>query len=129
MNERRRLCSLIALAVVMGLLTITPVFSQEQPATLAPKALRPLTRPAASFQHDAHNEKAGLNDCVVCHHAGKNGVIVPGESSEGTDCAECHPKDAKTGHSLINAFHQQCKGCHEKQGKGPITCGECHVRP
>jgi hypothetical protein len=30
--------------------------------------------------------------------------------------------------SLKDAFHSQCKCCHENMKAGPVTCGECHVR-
>jgi hypothetical protein len=29
---------------------------------------------------------------------------------------------------LAKAFHLNCKGCHEQRGKGPIMCGQCHVK-
>jgi hypothetical protein len=29
---------------------------------------------------------------------------------------------------LTKAFHTNCKGCHENKNKGPVMCGECHVR-
>jgi hypothetical protein len=29
---------------------------------------------------------------------------------------------------LMKAYHMNCKGCHLEKGKGPILCGECHVR-
>ena len=86
-------------------------------------------RPAAAFKHDEHNEKAKLEDCAVCHHAvDKKGNLVRGESSEGTPCADCHAVKADKGTSLMRAYHRMCQGCHEKAGKGPTGCGECHKR-
>jgi hypothetical protein len=26
-----------------------------------------------------------------------------------------------------DAFHGQCKGCHEEEEAGPVQCSECHV--
>lgn len=86
-------------------------------------------RPAAVFKHDEHNEKAKLEDCAVCHHsADKQGYLVPNADSAGTACAECHAVAPAKGTPLMRAYHRQCQGCHEKQGKGPTGCGECHVR-
>ena len=89
-----------------------------------------LQRPAALFDHDAHNDAAGLDDCAVCHHVWENGKIVPDESSEDTPCSDCHGLTAGPDNPmpLANAFHTQCRGCHVKQGKGPLLCGECHKK-
>ncbi|NCC23828.1 MAG: cytochrome C [Deltaproteobacteria bacterium] len=88
--------------------------------------LRPLTRPAALFDHDDHNEKAGLEDCTACHHGGENGVMDPDEDTAGTPCADCHKVDAGPNTRLVRAYHLQCIGCHEKDAKGPLACGQCH---
>ena len=86
-------------------------------------------RPAAAFKHDEHNEKAKLEDCAACHHAANDkGQLVRGESSEGTPCAECHAVKGGKGMPLMRAYHRMCQGCHDKAGKGPTACGECHVR-
>jgi hypothetical protein len=26
------------------------------------------------------------------------------------------------------AYHKQCKDCHVEMKKGPVACGECHVK-
>jgi hypothetical protein len=31
----------------------------------------------------------------------------------------------------MNAFHEQCMDCHEREGKGPYgenSCFKCHIR-
>ncbi len=87
-----------------------------------------LKRPAALFDHDEHNDTAGIDDCAVCHHVWDNGQLVADESSEDSPCSECHRLDSKPGNSmaLANAFHTQCRTCHIDGGKGPILCGQCH---
>lgn len=117
------------LSIVVLLACALPAFSQDDVTRLAPEAFTTLTRPGAIFDHDAHNEKAALEDCGACHHGGADGVINPDESSEGTPCADCHAVDAPKGQTkLVRAYHQQCIGCHQKSGKGPLACGQCHKK-
>ncbi len=97
------------------------------------------------FNHESHIEYA--SDCMDCHHKYENddftnnvleeseleenfpdedivlNMIHEAELSE-IKCASCHNYKAKT--VSRDAFHQQCIGCHEKDG-GPLMCGECHV--
>lgn len=93
-------------------------------------ALRPLQRPVSRFMHDEHNEKAGVEDCYICHHAyTEDGVLDTGDSSEGNPCSDCHMrKTGGDGTPLVKAYHMQCKSCHERQGAGPRVCGECHTK-
>jgi hypothetical protein len=28
----------------------------------------------------------------------------------------------------MKAFHIHCKSCHREKKKGPLMCGQCHVR-
>ena len=49
------------------------------------------------------------------------------EEEEATSCGECHEPDAEDMVKRSEAFHMQCKGCHEDDGTGPINCSECHV--
>lgn len=93
-------------------------------------AFETIRRPAALFDHDDHNEKAGLEDCAVCHHVWEEGKIVEDESSEDMACSECHglrPGPENT-MALANAYHTQCRTCHSDVGKGPLLCGQCHKK-
>ena len=87
-------------------------------------------RPPAVFPHDEHNELAQIEECSVCHHVyDKNDRLVEDESSEDQSCADCHSENGSDDRPrLIKAFHLNCKGCHQSAKKGPIMCGECHVR-
>jgi len=124
----RKTMGVLALAGSVLLLS-TLAWGQEGIRELLSPAFGRHQRPAALFEHDAHNEKAKLQDCVACHHGGGQGRIDPSASSEGTPCSECHAvSPAGTGTSLMRAFHKQCVGCHTAQKKGPLACGECHVR-
>ena len=47
-------------------------------------------------------------DCVVCHEAGGDKLLL----------------------GRMDAFHKQCMGCHESAGKGPFKkgqCAQCHT--
>jgi Class III cytochrome C family len=88
-------------------------------------------RPGSIFDHDVHNETAELEDnCARCHHVYKGNKLVEDESSEDTHCSECHalePTEENT-IALRAAYHKQCKDCHFAAEKGPVLCGECHVK-
>lgn len=94
------------------------------------EAFDTLRRPAAVFDHDEHNDAAGIEDCGVCHHVWEDGKLVPDESSEDTPCADCHSVKAGPDNpvSLANAFHTQCRSCHIERGQGPLLCGQCHKK-
>lgn len=117
--------TLLAAATLFSL----PAFSQADMTHVPTDAFGKLERSAAAFNHDEHNEKAGIENCNACHHVWVNGVLAEDEDSVGTPCADCHAlkQDGDTP-GLQDAYHQQCWGCHEKQGKGPVLCGECHVK-
>ncbi|HEY5996930.1 MAG TPA: cytochrome c3 family protein [Candidatus Deferrimicrobiaceae bacterium] len=80
--------------------------------------LKGKTKAPVFFTHKAHGEKF-LVGCAKCHH----------NNSEGKEqkCSACHgPKTVEKKLALKEAFHTQCKGCHEKQKKGPVKCVACH---
>ena len=117
----------MVLILIMGL--SGDAFSQDE--RLSTSAFKMPRRPGTVFAHDDHNEKAGISDnCALCHHVYKNKKLVPDESSEDMACSDCHGlKSApENGIPLMQAFHEQCKACHFKSGKGPVLCGQCHIK-
>ena len=127
MKKRHAMVAAAVLAVLS--LSILPAISQDEasvfPADLFPDPQRPVSR----FTHDDHMAFDAIEDCWVCHHVYEDGRLLEGESSDGTPCGECHLLDPKDGGvDRLRAYHGRCKGCHEKIKKGPISCGECHVR-
>lgn len=110
-------CIAIATIVAALVLYFIPAMSQDDVMDLG-AAYEVLERPACQFTHLAHEEYAD-GDCEACHHTGD---YMP--------CADCH--DTVSGSDdmpmLMDAFHKQCKACHEEKGAGPLACGECHVR-
>ena len=86
-------------------------------------------RPAAIFDHDAHNEQAELDDCALCHHVfDEEGNLSEFDSSEDQACGDCHGlKTVDRMPGLRKAYHLRCKGCHLTVQKGPIICADCHA--
>jgi len=120
----------IALSLLIGIvLAITLAWSQDDMTVVDNAAFNNPQRTSSVFAHDTHNEAAGIDDCAECHHVYEDGKRLEDESSEGQSCSECHDLKSTGGQpSLIKAFHANCKGCHQEQGKGPIMCGECHIK-
>ncbi|BBD08174.1 acidic tetraheme cytochrome c3 TmcA [Desulfovibrio ferrophilus] len=128
MNVKRIVPHLIVVLLV-AFVWLPTALSQDDIVELKSDAFMKHTRPAAVFMHDAHNEKAGLEDCFRCHHLYEDGKLVPEEDSAGTACADCHALKKQGGQpGLMTAYHKQCKGCHVEQDKGPLACGQCHVK-
>ncbi len=128
MNSRLlRALSILALAAAF----LLPVLAsaQDDIVSLADPALAPLKKTPSLFEHAKHAEDYAI-PCADCHHgATAEGAIDPAATSEGEACSSCHPVGAEPGKTwLMLAFHKQCKGCHETQRKGPLGCGECHVK-
>jgi Class III cytochrome C family len=122
--------TLIVLPLLIGIvLGISPVWSQEEMTAVDNTVFDNPQRTPSVFVHDEHNEIAGIDDCAACHHIYEDGQLVEDESSEDQSCSDCHSLEGDDGQpSLIKAFHANCKGCHQEQEKGPILCGECHIK-
>ena len=122
--------ALLILAIVLGsILLIASVHSQEDMVVINDDVFDSPQRPPAVFVHDEHNEIAEIEECNQCHHIYEDGKLVEDESSEDQSCSDCHEENGSGNKpSLIKAFHQNCKGCHLEKKKGPIMCGQCHVR-
>jgi DnaJ-class molecular chaperone len=69
-----------------------------------------------TFEHQKHSDQK----CQDCHHS-----LAEGDESP-QPCGECHKSGAEV--TAKKAFHDTCKSCHTKVGKGPTKCKECHVK-
>ena len=124
-------CFPILLLLLIGsLFFLVSAYSQEDMRFINADAFDNPQRPPAVFNHDEHNELAQIEECNECHHIyDEEGKRVEDESSEDQSCSDCHElevSDRKP--ALMKAFHINCKGCHKEKGKGPVMCGQCHVR-
>jgi hypothetical protein len=134
-----------ALAFLTGtllLITALVAFSSQDLERLDVSGFENPRRPGAVFEHDLHNENAQLDDCVACHHLYEDGIRIEDESSEDSSCSECHLASPEPNNEPDNtidnkmdnkitlqvAFHRQCKACHFEEKKGPVLCGECHIK-
>ena len=125
----RRQFAVILVIAIIPFLFVFPAFAQEDMVVVEGDSFEDQRRPAAVFRHDDHNETAEIEECNECHHVYENGERVADESSEDQRCAECHTEKALDNQpGLRKAFHLNCKGCHQSKKKGPVMCGECHVR-
>ena len=121
----------ILLAVFSAFIFVIVVAnSQEDMLFIDNSAFDNPQRPPAVFKHDEHNEIAQIEDCNQCHHVyDDSGNLLQDESSEDQRCSDCHELQISGNKpALIKAFHRNCKGCHLERKKGPIMCGQCHVR-
>jgi len=79
-----------------------------------------------TFKHKAHVDMK--YECTKCHHTWKKGETT------GKLCVDCHKATAEGKTiSAKEAFHKDCKGCHEEAKKaskpaGPTGCTQCHVK-
>ena len=112
------------------LIFLKSAHSQEDMQSINVDAFVKKHRPPVVFHHDEHNDLVEIEECYVCHHVyDENGKLVEDESSEDQSCSDCHEL-ARSGKkpALMKAFHANCKGCHKEKKKGPLMCGQCHVR-
>ena len=79
------------------------------------------------FTHKKHAETLKI-DCLKCHHTWKKG------ETSGKMCKDCHKAKAEgKALSAKDAYHKDCKGCHDEAKKaskpaGPTGCTQCHVK-
>lgn len=118
--------AVIIFAIAVGAYSLSDPRRIDKPGFDHPR------RPVALFDHDEHNEIAGLDDdCSVCHHVYDGKIKIEGESSEDLYCSDCHSLTPTRENTvgLREAFHRQCRTCHLDAGKGPLLCGQCHPNP
>ena len=125
----RRQYRFICVAPALLCLSAATALAQEDMMVIDNSVFENPQRPPAVFKHDEHNELALIEECNECHHVYEDGQRLEDESSEDSRCADCHElQDVGAKPGLVKAFHTNCKSCHREQGKGPIMCGQCHVR-
>jgi hypothetical protein len=125
--KKQTRCLLVS--VLVSLCAVVVAGAQEDMTNIDSSVFENPERTRAVFRHDSHNEKAGIDACNECHHVFKDGKKLEDASSEDRRCADCHgPAASGKTPSLRKAFHLNCRGCHEKSGKGPVMCGECHLK-
>ncbi|MGD2272318.1 MAG: cytochrome c3 family protein [Desulfobacterales bacterium] len=125
---KRSAVFIFALALVsIGI--ILSAYSQEDMEFVDNSVFDNPERVPSVFRHDEHNETAEIEECNECHHLYEDGQKLEYESSEDQFCSDCHEQKASGSQpALMKAFHTNCKGCHLAKKKGPIMCGECHVK-
>jgi len=115
---------LMLLVLALGAF-ISTAYSQDDIYLLNHSDIGKHQRPLVEFNHKLHAENK--LDCIRCHH--DFDAYLNNRGTEGQTCDSCHKKEIDDDLlSLEDAFHLQCKGCHEAMKTGPVTCGECHVR-
>ncbi len=125
---KQKTLTLTTCLLMIGLVCLW-AYAQDDPMVIDNSVFESPARPAAAFQHDEHNEKAGIEECIECHHIYEDGVLQEYESSEDQLCSECHGVESSDNTlPLMKAFHKNCKGCHTEKKAGPVMCGECHIR-
>ena len=102
--------------------TLTPVAGKAQdPVDLSRYKV---TKAVSPFSHARHIERKV--ECATCHHKAKDG-------RSDVKCSACH--QTETVDKVISAkdaFHDQCRGCHQKSNKAaptskaPTRCTDCH---
>ncbi|MFP4473959.1 MAG: acidic tetraheme cytochrome c3 TmcA [Desulfatibacillaceae bacterium] len=118
----------VVLGVCLVLLGAMAAFSQEDVTEVDDSIFLTRMRPPVPFNHEEHNEKAELWDCIVCHHYGEEDELIPDMTSEGMECSECHYEGDGFPMDVVRAYHLNCRGCHKERKQGPVTCGQCHPR-
>jgi hypothetical protein len=123
--SKKKVALYIALAGLASLVVFGVAYAQDDILWLEHDIFEGRERPGVAFPHALHADYLGL-DCLECHHIYRNGENV-WDDSEEIDCTACHRLEADGEKmSADKALHTNCKGCHTKEGKGPVTCGECH---
>ena len=118
-NERMIAYCLAVILFVVGVICYTAFAKKapEQPIRIMFKN----TGGNVLFDHKIHLAESGYGlDCTDCHHD------LEKEGARPAPCGECHLTDGSDAPKRADAFHKQCRTCHE-DGGGPTTCSACHA--
>ncbi len=102
-----------------------PAKSPDEPVRL----MFDVTAGKVLFDHKTHTSEFSYGlSCRDCHHE----LEEEDDDMDAQLCGECHDPDEGDEETpkRADAFHQQCAGCHEGYGAGPLEkdCSACHVR-
>ncbi|MGD2125334.1 MAG: cytochrome c3 family protein [Desulfobacteraceae bacterium] len=115
---------LVAYAIAIILLVVAVVCYAAFPHKAPEQPIRIMLKNTAGnvlFNHKAHTSEEGYGfGCMECHHD------LDEEGARPLACGECHEPDSEEV-KRSDAFHTQCKGCHDDGGAGPVDCSGCHV--
>ncbi|OHE58421.1 MAG: hypothetical protein A2Z47_08315 [Thermodesulfovibrio sp. RBG_19FT_COMBO_42_12] len=141
--KKKILLLVISLCLLLFIVNgLHSVYSTEGPVD--PKAVQPIIEIKSKNEIGiAHSEIFGELERpqVIFDHQKHVGAL----KKEQQGCDACHPQDEgkeflfdfpkelkkKDEESVMNAYHDECIGCHKKRYKedkktGPVTCGDCH---
>ena len=123
MDERKQRIFSYTIGVI--LLVVGIIAYAAFPKKAAEEPLRIMFQSKAGnvlFDHKEHASEDGYGlECTDCHH-----MMEEGETPLA--CGECHmPDDDEESPKRSDAFHDQCKGCHEDNDAGPVECSGCHL--
>lgn len=122
--------AIMIMVTLVVLMCIQGADAQDDMTRVHDTAFENHRRPSVAFEHDTHNETAGIGECGACHHVYSDDdkpQLVEDESSEEQECSVCHLiENQRPPLNLMRAFHLRCKGCHQEQGQGPVICNDCH---
>ncbi len=112
----RKFATLLAV-VMVAVFSAGTIVAADAPEKITIKDIQK-TKTPVTFPHKDHSTKLGIK-CAECHHKDAAG--------KEQSCFACH-KAEKKGEtpSFKDAMHDKCKGCHQKMGKGPTKCNDCH---
>jgi hypothetical protein len=142
MNKRFLTILIVALTGMLFLSVAALTAAEKQTAPdeimLENKGYKKDKKGPVKLTHKKHNVDYKIA-CVDCHHVYKDGKNVWEEGQPVQKCSECHnvymlgkdlreASDEEKKLSLYKAYHDNCKGCHKKEQKGPVKCAECHAK-
>jgi hypothetical protein len=137
MTSKKELQFASALAVILLLVGVIsyaafPPQAPEEPIRIMFKA----SAGKVLFGHKIHTEVSGYGyACNDCHHHPAEGDAqacrvchLPKEGEVAPVCMDCHEAgEVEAPMKRTDAFHNQCIGCHQEAGAGPVECSDCHV--
>jgi len=113
----RKFATLLAV-VMVAVFSAGVIVAADAPEKITIKEVQK-TKPPVVFSHKAHADRLGK--CATCHHKD--------EAGKEQKCSGCHKaKMEKEKESFKEVMHTQCKGCHQKEKKGPTKCDDCHKK-